>query len=117
MTNFDIAVARTCNAILMHMLVESEVRQALKLWKYALNHVEVKSSMRDLYHRTCGDRFPLPHDPSLLTNEMLSKAFRNMKRFHSENNLICKHDLDENIEFLLSRVDSEYVSKQVLENG
>jgi len=29
MTNFDIAVARTCNAILMHMLVESEVRQAL----------------------------------------------------------------------------------------
>ena len=72
MVSFDVALARFCNAFLMHMLIEPEIRQAIRLWKFATNHVKVKSSMSYLYMRTCGDRLPLPHDPAELTDELLS---------------------------------------------
>jgi hypothetical protein len=72
MVSFDVALARFCNAFLMHMLIEPEIRQAIRLWKFATNHVKVKSSMSELYMRTCGDRLPLPHDPAELTDELLS---------------------------------------------
>ena len=67
MVSFDGILTRLCNAFMMHMLSEPEIRQALQLWKFALNHVNVKSSMVDLYTRVCGDRLALPEDPALLT--------------------------------------------------
>lgn len=40
-----------------------------------------------------------------------------MKKVHVESKFNCKHDIDGSIEFLLSKIDTSYRSKQVLENG
>ena len=47
----------------------------------------------------------------------MSKAFKTMKKVHVESKFNCKHDIDSSIEFLLSKIDTSYRSKQVLENG
>ena len=60
--NFDIAVARFLNAMMLHMLIEPEIRQALQILRYSLNHLSVKSSMIDLYMKCCGDTHPLPRN-------------------------------------------------------
>lgn len=104
--NFDICLTRFTNCLMMHMLSEPEIRQALMLWKYALNHAKVRSSMVDLYTRTCGDRFPLPEDPTQLTPELLEKAFKILKKYQVENKLACKHPIDPEVEFLLTKIDS-----------
>lgn len=60
MGDLEVVTTRFTSAIVLHMVTEPEVRQALRLWKYAINHVKVQSSMVDLYTRLCGDRLPLP---------------------------------------------------------
>ena len=112
MLYFDIVLTRFANAIMMQMLSEPEIRQAISLWKYVCNHIHVNSSMTDLYMRLCGDRFPLPSNPNYLTDELLKKAFKTMKKYQVENRINCRHNIDPEVEFLISKVDSSsYVSK------
>jgi hypothetical protein len=118
MLNFDIVLTRFANAIMMHMLSEPEIRQAIVLWKYACNHVNATSSMTSLYMKLCGDRFPLPQNPDFLTDELLKKAFKTLKKYQIENRLNCKHPIEPDIEYIISRVDrSEYMSTQLLPSG
>lgn len=89
MVSFDVALARFTNSFLMHMCVEPEVRQAIRLWKYTLNHQKITASMRDLYTRTCGDRMPLPKTLNELTDEVLTKAFQHLKNYQREKKMKC----------------------------
>lgn len=118
MADLEVVMTRFTSAIVLHMVSEPEVRQAITLWKYAINHVKVSSSMVDLYTRLCGDRLPLPEDPSKLTTELLNKAFKLMKKFQIEHRITCRHEVEAEVSFLLSRCDATgYNSKQVDKNG
>ena len=116
MAGFDVCLVRLTSCYVLHMVNEPEVRQALKICKYALNHTTAKSSMVDLYQRVCADRFPLPDDPALLTPELLEHAYKTLKKVQNELKLTCKHPVDADIEYLLGKVDNSYQSSVVI-NG
>ena len=65
--HFDITLTRILLSFLMHMQSEPEVRQALRMWKYVLNHQKARGSIIELYKSTCGKMHPLPEDPSLIS--------------------------------------------------
>jgi hypothetical protein len=56
----------------MHMLSEPEVRQAIRMWKFVLNHGKARGSAVKLYQQTCGNAFPIPEDPKDVTPELLT---------------------------------------------
>jgi hypothetical protein len=60
MMHFDISLTRVLLAFLMHMQAEPEIRQALRMWKYVLNHGKARGSIIELYKKTCGRMHPLP---------------------------------------------------------
>ena len=117
MAGFDVCLVRLTYCFVMHMVAETEVRQALKMCKFAINHTKVSSTMTDLYNRTCGESFPLPDDPALLTPELLETAYKTMKKFQNEHKNPCQHPLKPEIEFLVKRVDKTYRSRQKTING
>jgi len=45
MMHFDVTLTRITLSFLMHMQSEPEVRQALKMWKYVLNHGKARGSI------------------------------------------------------------------------
>lgn len=49
MMHFDVMLARLLCAFLMHMLSEPEVRQAIRMWKFVLNHGKARGSAVKLY--------------------------------------------------------------------
>ena len=49
MMHFDVVLARLVCAVLMHLQSEPEVRQAMAMFKYVLNHSKVKTSAADLH--------------------------------------------------------------------
>jgi hypothetical protein len=53
MMHVDVMITRLICAYLMHLLIEPEVRQALTMVKYVLNHNKVRGSLVDL----CGKIF------------------------------------------------------------
>jgi hypothetical protein len=67
MMHFDVILNRLICAFLMHMLSEPEVRQAIKMWKFVLNHGKATGSIIKLYKDTCGNIFPLPEDTKEIT--------------------------------------------------
>jgi hypothetical protein len=81
MVHFDIQVCRMVLSILAHLQSEPELRQALLMWRYVLNHGKAKGSIIDLYNACCGKQHPLPHDPHLLTREVLVEAFKHLKKY------------------------------------
>jgi len=72
MMHFDVMLARLLCAFLMHMLSEPEVRQAIRMWKFVLNHGKARGSAVKLYQQTCGSTFPIPDDPKDVTPELLT---------------------------------------------
>lgn len=49
MMHFDVFLTRLLCAFLMHMLSEPEVRQAIRMWKFVLNHGKARGSAVKLY--------------------------------------------------------------------
>lgn len=47
--HFDIQICRLLLSILAHLQTEPEVRQAINMWKYALNHGKARGSIIKLY--------------------------------------------------------------------
>jgi len=45
MVHFDLILTRIFLAFLLHMQSEPEIRQALRMWKYALNHKKARGSI------------------------------------------------------------------------
>ncbi len=75
MVHFDLILTRIFLAFLLHMQSEPEIRQALRMWKYALNHKKARGSIIEMYKKTCGKMHPLPDDPSQISREILAEAF------------------------------------------
>jgi len=75
----DVILTRMIVSFLMHMKSEPEIRQALKMLKYVINHQPAKGKIQKLYRKSCGKDFPVPDDPELLTKEVLSQAFTRLK--------------------------------------
>ena len=99
--HIDIVLCRVILGFLAHLQTEPEVRQAIRMFKYALNHGKAKGSVIDLYKKTCGKRFPLPENPQELTNQMLAKAYRHFKEYHRKLPIPCRHEIPSDVEFLL----------------
>ena len=49
MMHFDVVLTRLVCAVLMHLQSEPEVRQAMAMFKYVLNHSKVKTSAAELH--------------------------------------------------------------------
>ena len=75
----DVILTRMIVSFLMHMKSEPEIRQALKMLKYVINHQPAKGKIQKLYRQSLGKEFPVPDDPKLLTKEVLSQAFTRLK--------------------------------------
>ena len=81
MMHVDITMTRILLAFLMHMQAEPEIRQAVRMWKYVLNHGKARGSIIDLYKQCCGTMHPLPEDPALISREVLKEAFLQLKKY------------------------------------
>lgn len=111
MTHFDVMLSRLLCAFLMHMLSEPEVRQAIRMWKYVLNHGKARGSAVKLYQKTCGKTFPIPDDPKEVTPELLTQAFNHLKKYQREAGIKCSHEIKPEVEFLLQQTGKNYNSK------
>jgi hypothetical protein len=67
MTHFDVTLSKILLSFLMHMQSEPEIRQALRMWRYVLNHGKARGSIIKLYKDTCGKMHPLPEDPAKIS--------------------------------------------------
>lgn len=81
------------------------------MWKYVLNHQKARGSIIELYKNTCGKMHPLPEDPALISKEILTEAFQQLKKYQRDNQIHCRHSIDPNVEFLLTLCDKNYQSK------
>ena len=54
MMHHDVIVTRLIVSFLMHMISEPEVRQAIRMLKYVINHSPAKGKIQDLYKLCCG---------------------------------------------------------------
>ena len=115
--HIDIVLCRVMLGFLAHLQTEPEVRQAIKMLKYALNHGKAKGSVIDLYKKTCGKRFPLPENPQELTNKMLAKAYRHFKEYHRKLPIPCRHEIPSDVEFLLDLASQNYHSREISSLG
>ena len=61
MMHADVLITRLICAILMHLQSEPEVRQAMGMFKYVLNHAKVKIAVYDFYDEVC-KQFKTPND-------------------------------------------------------
>lgn len=117
MMNFDVTLTRVLCAFLMHMLSEPEVRQAMRLFKYVLNHTKGRGKMLRLYKKTCGQEFPIPSNPKQVTYELLTEAFKKLKQWQYTEKINCRHSMPSEVDFLLGRIDKSYKSEQKLAEG
>jgi len=108
MMHHDVIVSRLILSILMHMTSEPEVRQAIRMLKYVINHSPAREKIQNLYKLCCGKEFPMPDDPDLLTRELLTKAFHLMKKFQNDNQIYCRHDLPKDTEFILTHCGQNF---------
>ena len=51
---------------------------------------------------------PLPEDPSLISKEILTEAFAQLKKYQRDNQIHCRHQIDPCLEFLLKLTDKDY---------
>jgi len=51
---------------------------------------------------------PLPEDPSLISNEILTEAFAQLKKYQRDNRIHCRHGINPDVEFLLNLAGRNY---------
>ena len=76
MVHFDILICRFILAQVVHLRQEPEIRQALQMWKYVLNHSKAKGSLIQLLKK-CSDEV-VPNEDEI-TPQFLKKAFHSLK--------------------------------------
>lgn len=111
MMHFDVVVTRLICAFLQHMLSEPEVRQAIGMMKYVLNHSPARITIQELYKTACGSKQPVPDDPTQLNDEVLTKAFHSLKQYQIDEGIYCRHDVPIEIKFLLQECGKKYVAR------
>jgi hypothetical protein len=71
MMHVDVMIPRLVCACLMHLLMEPEVRQALSMIKYVINHKKVRGSLITLTSKILKDKIFFLKDPTRKPSEYL----------------------------------------------
>jgi len=58
----------------------------------------------------------LPEDPDELTEERLTEAFNHLKKFQIDKEIYCRHEVPQEVEFLLASCGKNYKAKKIV-NG